>query len=87
MVLESKVKGPKRLGQGARALGKKKHHQTIDSEDVDEQSGMRTLHTDMLETVLCIVEIITDASGVPIDAQSVCVLSDKDPEENDRSYS
>ena len=42
VVVESKVKGPKRLGQGVRGvgLGKKKHHQTIDSDDVDEQSDV-----------------------------------------------
>lgn len=41
VVVESKVKGPKRLGQGVRGIGigKKKNHQTLDSEDVEEQTG------------------------------------------------
>ena len=56
VVVESKVKGPKRLGQGTRGigLGKKKHHQTADSDDIEESSG-----------------ILTDAAGVPTDASSV----------------
>jgi hypothetical protein len=41
VVVESKIKGPKRLGQGVRGIGKKKHHETVDSEDVDEQSGKK----------------------------------------------
>jgi hypothetical protein len=58
VVVESKIKGPKRLGQGIRGIGigKKKHQETVDSDDVDEQTG---------------IEIITDASGAPIDVQSV----------------
>jgi hypothetical protein len=36
VVLESKIKGPKRLGRG---VGKKKHQQTVDGEDDEEQSG------------------------------------------------
>jgi hypothetical protein len=41
VVVESKIKGPKRLGQGVRGIGigKKKHHQTVDSDDVEEQYG------------------------------------------------
>ncbi len=41
VVVESKIKGPKRLGQAVRGIGggKKKHHQTVDSDDVEEQSG------------------------------------------------
>ena len=39
VVVESKIKGPKRLGQGTKGLGKKKHQQTLDSEDIDEPSG------------------------------------------------
>jgi hypothetical protein len=56
VVVESKVKGPKRLGQGTRGVGvgKKKHHQTVDSDDIEESSG-----------------ILTDAAGVPTDASSV----------------
>jgi hypothetical protein len=44
-VVESKVKGPKRLGQGVRGIGigKKKHHQTVDSDDVEEQLGKDVL--------------------------------------------
>jgi hypothetical protein len=41
VVVESKIKGPKRLGRGTRGLGKKKHQQTADGEDGDEQSGKR----------------------------------------------
>ncbi|CAF4427484.1 unnamed protein product, partial [Rotaria sp. Silwood2] len=56
VVVESKIKGPKRLGQGVRgaALGKKKNHQTVDSDDVEEQSA-----------------IIIDGSAVPTDVQSI----------------
>ncbi|CAF3446393.1 unnamed protein product [Rotaria sp. Silwood1] len=56
VVVESKIKGPKRLGQGVRgaALGKKKHHQTVDSDDVEEQSA-----------------IIIDGLPVPTDVQSI----------------
>jgi len=41
VVVESKIKGPKRLGQGVRGIGigKKKHHETVDSDDVEEQTG------------------------------------------------
>ncbi len=44
-MVESKVKGPKRLGQGVRGIGigKKKHHQTVDSDDVEEQLGKDVL--------------------------------------------
>ena len=47
VVVESKVKGPKRLGQGARGVGqgKKKHHQTVDSDDIEEPSGRRRCAT------------------------------------------
>ena len=40
-VVESKIKGPKRLGQAVRGvrIGKKKYHRTIDNDDADEQSG------------------------------------------------
>jgi hypothetical protein len=58
VVVESKIKGPKRLGQGVHGIGigKKKHQETVDSDDVEEQIS---------------TEIITDASGAPIDIQSV----------------
>lgn len=39
IVVEAKVKGPKRLGQGVRGIGKKKHQQTGDDDDVEEQYG------------------------------------------------
>ena len=41
ILVESKIKGPKRLGQAVRGatIGKKKNHQTVDSEDVEEQTG------------------------------------------------
>jgi hypothetical protein len=59
VVVESKIKGPKRLGQGVRGIGvgKKKHHQTADSDDVEEQSG-----------------ILIDGSVVPTDVQSVSLF-------------
>jgi len=58
IVVESKIKGPKRLGQGTRAIGvgKKKHHQTNDDYDDDDDEPL---------------EVLTDESGVPIDTQSV----------------
>jgi hypothetical protein len=59
VVVESKIKGPKRLGQGVRGIGvgKKKHHQTVDSDDVEEQLG-----------------ILIDGSVVPTDVQSVSLF-------------
>ncbi|CAF4987723.1 unnamed protein product, partial [Rotaria socialis] len=55
VVLESKIKGPKRLGQGVRGptIGKKKNHQTVDSEDVEEETA-----------------VAVDASGAPVDPNS-----------------
>ena len=38
VVVESKIKGPKRLGQAGRGLGKKKH-QDGEGDDIEEQSG------------------------------------------------
>ncbi|CAF3672398.1 unnamed protein product [Rotaria socialis] len=56
VVLESKIKGPKRLGQGVRGptIGKKKNHQTVDSEDVEEETA-----------------VAVDASGAPVDPNSI----------------
>ncbi|CAF0818882.1 unnamed protein product [Adineta ricciae] len=56
VVVESKIKGPKRLGQGGRpiGIGKKKHHQSLDSEDIDDQDG-----------------VVLDEAGIPVDVQSI----------------
>lgn len=60
VVVESKIKGPKRLGQVNRALGigKKKHHETADSDDIEEHS-----------------DIMLDGSGTPTDVHSVSYSS------------
>lgn len=60
VVVESKIKGPKRLGQANRALGtgKKKHQQTADSDEIEEHS-----------------DIMLDGSGIPTDVHSVSYSS------------
>lgn len=52
MVVESKIKGPKRLAQGVRGVGagKKKNHQTVDSEDVEDQLGKDFFYKNILSS-------------------------------------
>ncbi|CAF4006759.1 unnamed protein product, partial [Adineta steineri] len=55
VVVESKIKGPKRLGQGVRGIGLgKKKHQMGDGDEGEDQDG-----------------IMVDESGLPSDIQSI----------------